>query len=487
MTDIQATMRMMGVHHKMRHAFSSMRAKRWLSSLRPTLKRLLESPPNIGSSIDVCGHIKTVRRFKKVGFLDVGDGSTYKHLSVVCNDPNILNDLKVGQSINLQGTIKPSRGTQDFEVVVDNKAQLTIIGDVIDLYPIQKKEMTLQYLRNFPELRHRTMVVSSILRFRSLLEESMFKFFNSEDFIKVTPPIITGADSEGAGEQFEIQTINSKTIVEEGGPKEKLFFGKNTFLTVSTQLHLEALAPSLNRVWTLNPCFRAENSNTNRHLSEFWMLEAEISYVDQISQLTKFCERMIKWVTSDLMNNSGDILGSRYNAQQRDIMKERWNMILTPEWPNITYTEAIDIIRTQKDVNVRWGDAISTEHEKWLAGEIYKSPVFISQYPQSQKPFYMPQSQDGKTAECFDLIFPVIGELIGGSLREHNYNKLIQAMKSRDMKLNDMEWYLSTRLNGSVPHGGFGMGFERLIIFLSGIDNIKDVVAFPRYRGYCDC
>lgn len=464
-----------------------------LYALPPTISQILSNPPQTGSEITINGHIKAIRKFRNIGFIDLSDGSCYKNLPIVVENPDILTLFKVGQSLAVVGNIIESQGTQDFEVSVDLNQQnhlLDVIGDVSDTYPIQKKAMTLSYLRNQPIFRHRTSTLSSILRVRSFLELKFMQFFESENFVKVTPPMITSADCEGAGEQFIVKPLNPKYSNVEGEIIEKEFFNKPVYLTVSTQLHLEVLAPSLNRVWTLTPCFRAEESNTNRHLSEFWMLEAEISYINKLTQLTKFTEKMIKYITKELAGND-DIIKSRFDKKEQNIMQERWNNILEKEWPIITYSEAIDILNKVKAKGrlkgrVNWGDSILTENEKWLAGEHFQSPVFITDYPKSQKPFYMPNSSEN-TVACFDLIFPGIGELIGGSMREHRYEQLVKEMENRGMNIKDMEWYLSTRQNGTIPHGGFGMGFERLIVYLTALDNLKDVVTFPRAPEICDC
>ena len=446
--------------------------------------------------VRVHGHIKSVRQSKNVGFIDLSDGSDYRTLNVVVQDPQLMlssTHLKVGQSIAVEGEWVESKGTQDYELVlspINPNHNLQIIGQVPDTYPIQKKVNTMQHLRNFPTLRHRTSTLASILRFRSFLEGEFIRFFNDNQCVKVTPPIITGSDCEGAGEQFKVDRITKDD------PAFK-FFGKDTYLTVSTQLHLEILAMSLNRVWTLTPCFRAEDSNTNRHLSEFWMLEAELCYVDDVKQLTTFTENMIRYVTQSLKRNSADILGSRYKRDDIAVMTNRWDTILSEkEWPSITYTEAIDIInrvmlKGRLKGRLQWGDSIQTPHEKWLAGTHFQSPVFITDYPADVKPFYMPKSKEFNpekpTVACYDLILPDIGELVGGSLREHKYDSLVEEMKARNMNINDMEWYLSLRENGTVPHGGFGMGFERLVAYLACMDNIKDVIPFPRVPDDCKC
>lgn len=483
------------------------------STLRPSIKDLFVSPPGIESTICTQGHIKSIRQFKNIGFIDLSDGTTHHNLSVVLSDPESTFaklHLKVGQSISVGGKWIESKGTQKFELLYNSEEEghvLKIIGDVEDAYPIQKKSQTYQYLRGLPTLRHRTSSLASMLRLRSFMEAKFMEFFNCQSFTKVSPPMITSSDCEGAGEQFKIEPLHKKMVTVDGKDQEEQFFDKPTFLTVSSQLHLEVLALSLNRVWTLSPCFRAEDSNTNRHLSEFWMLEAEICYIDNVSQLTDFTEQMIRYVTSQLRDESSlccsghseDLLQSRFKKDEVETMKSRWNTILSPhKWPSISYTEAIDIINKVKNKNrlknrLAWGDDIQTDHEKWLAGSYFNSPVFITDYPTFQKPFYMPKSHptiydpERPTVACYDLILPEIGELVGGSLREHNHDYLVQEMKRRNMNVQDMEWYLSTRLNGTVPHGGFGMGFERLISYLGAMENVKDVIPFPRVPQSCNC
>lgn len=429
--------------------------------------------------------------------MDISDGSSYKSLPVVLKDVDDVLDahkLKVGQSVSITGTVSESKGSQDYELLVQPAAEnhdLSVIGDVEDTYPIQKKVMTLPYLRHHPSLRHRTSTLSSVLRVRSLLESKFIDFFTDQGFVKVAPPILTGADCEGAGEQFEVDPANSRPST----PEEK-FFGRPAYLTVSTQLHLEVLAASLNRVWTLAPCFRAEDSNTNRHLSEFWLLEAEISYITKLEHLTDFSESMIRHVTQALVDRKPEVLEARYSDEDKKELENRWRMVLSDgKWPRITYAQALELINDHmipkgSAGKVVYGDSILTEHEKWLAGEYFQKPVFITDYPKHQKPFYMPNSANydshNPTVACFDLIFPHIGELVGGSLRHHDYDLLVQEMKSRGMKVAEMQWYLTLRQNGTTPHGGFGMGFERFISFITGLDNIRDVVVFPRSPELCD-
>ncbi|KGQ82307.1 asparagine-tRNA ligase [Candida albicans P94015] len=467
------------------------------SSLNPTIKNQLSNPPPIESIIEARGFVKSIRSSKKVGFVDITDGSISNNLNIVLQGPD-QPKFKVGQSIVVKGDWTVGKGKQPFELKYNPgnpQHAITILGDVTDDYPLQKKATSMSFLRNFPEIKHRTSTLGSFLRLRSHLEFKLMEFFQSRDFIKVTPPLITSSDCEGAGEVFKIEPLN------DNNPKEP-FFGKNAYLTVSTQLHLECLALALNRAWTLTPCFRAENSNTTRHLSEFWMLEAEISHVDNVDQVTTFTEDMIKFVTRSLVEsshstelsdlgagNGNDYLNGTYI--EKDVVQSRWSNILSAErWPRMTYTEAIEYLNKTlpQDEQLIWGDSLQLKHERLLAE---KSPIFITDYPESQKPFYMLKSAnynaENPTVTCFDLLVPEFGELAGGSMREHDYQVLLANMKQENMNIEDMEWYLNLRKQGTIPHGGFGLGFERLISYLAGYDNVRDISAFPRAPELCNC
>lgn len=496
-------------HHQMlRFVGISLRQRAHLSCLAPTIGEIFTHPPKVDSQVIARGHIKSIRSFKNIGFIDISDGSSFLTLNVVFLDPDHVfeqSKFKVGQSVVVKGKWIESQGKQNYELQYDRNDpshEILVLGDVPDNYAIQKKHQTLQYLRGVPTLRHRTGTLASVMRFRSNVELAIMKYFSTNDFVKVSPPMVTSSDCEGAGEMFVVTPLNnnSKEVNEK-------FFGKDAYLTVSTQLHLEVLALSLNRVWSLSPCFRAEDSNTNRHLSEFWMLEAEMCYIEKVHQLTDFVENMIRLVVQHIQDDTSqyklggveDLHKSRYSKEEVDKMTTRWNTILSEKpWPSITYTEAIDLINKIKNKGrlkgrVAWGDSILTEHEKWLAGSHFQSPVFITDYPADQKPFYMPPSDasvfdpERPTVACFDLVVPDIGELIGGSVREHRYEPLVAEIEKRGMVAETLDWYLSTRTNGSVPHGGFGMGFERLIAYLAAMENIKDVTAFPRAPQVCAC
>lgn len=471
-----------------RRSVRSVRSVRLNSTLPPCLKTLFENPPQTDSQVKVNGWIKSVRAQKKVAFLDISDGTTHSPLLCVI-DPEIAANLKTGQSVQVDGAWSKSRGNQDFELKVSKENRVSVVGSVSESYALQKKFHSLQFLRTLSALRWRTNTLSSILRLRSQVEMLLNSFFTQQSFTKTSPPLITSSDCEGAGELFRVESGSML------GTKDK-FFGKDAFLTVSTQLHLEVLCMALSRVWTLSPTFRAESSDTNRHLAEFWMLEAEVAFVSSVHHLTKLCEDMIKSVVSGLLESPAgmDTVLARRDKDEQEKIVQRWKGLMILQWHSITYTEAVDVLKqavldqkVEFKYDAKWGDSLQSEHEKWLAGEYFRGPVFITDYPAVLKPFYMLANDDGKTVACFDLLLPEIGELIGGSLREHDMVKLKKVMADRNMKTDDMEWYLSLRENGTVPHGGFGMGYERLLCYLGCMDNIRDVIAFPRSAGSCVC
>lgn len=451
------------------------------------------------TQIEVNGWVSSSRISKNVAFLDVKDGTTNEGIQCVVRPPSLLpGEVKNGAGIQLKGIWAEGKGKQKHELVIDgkNSGEINILGGVDELFPMIKKDHSLQFLRTIPEYRWRNPNLAALLRFRSQVETTLVNFFDAENFTKTHPPLVTASDCEGAGEMFKIES-NSKINTDEQ------FFGKDAFLTVSTQLHLEVLCASLSRVWTLTPCFRAEESDTNRHLSEFWMLEAEIAFVNDVLQLTKFSEKMIKSVVQNLVenhNNMGENLIRSADKSTVETMVNRWNMLLSKDWNSITYTEAIKIVQEAYDTKratfvtrPSWGDSLNSEHEKWLAGEFFKNPVFVTDYPLSEKAFYMKINEPRKQGEleptvaCFDLLVPDIGELIGGSMREHDLQKLKSEIERRDMDVSPLQWYLNLRENGSVPHGGFGMGFERLLQYLSCTENIREVIPFPRSANSCPC
>lgn len=461
-------------------------------------KELLETAPASSTQVEISGWVSSSRISKNVAFLDINDGTTYEGIQCVVRPPSLLpSDIKNGTGIKINGIWSEGKGRQKYEVQVSdkNEGRVDILGGVDELFPMIKKDHTVQYLRTIPEYRWRDSSLAAILRFRSQVESSLVQFFDSQSFTKTNPPIVTASDCEGAGELFKVES-NSKIN------NDEQFYNKDAFLTVSTQLHLEVLCAALNRVWTLSPCFRAEESDTNRHLSEFWMLEAEIAFVDDVAQLTTFAEKMIKSVVLNLVDNKNGMGANLLNTVDKEVvetMKNRWMMLLAKEWNSITYTEAVKILQNAFDSKTanfttrpEWGESLKSEHEKWLAGEYYKNPVFVTDYPLEEKAFYMKineprEGEGGRTVACFDLLVPDVGELIGGSMREHDFGKLQDEINRRGMDTRPLSWYLKLRENGSVPHGGFGMGFERLLLYLSCTENIRDVIPFPRSANNCLC
>lgn len=461
-----------------------------------TKELLTNKTPESNISVEINGWVSSSRVSKNVAFLDIKDGTTDEGIQCVIRPPTLLpTNIKNGTGINVNGVWSEGKGKQKYEVQVNDKngGKVNILGEVDELFPMIKKDNSAQFLRTIPEYRWRDERLAAILRFRSQVETTLVNFFDSQSFTKTHPPLVTASDCEGAGELFKIESSSKLD-------KNEKFFNKDAFLTVSTQLHLETLCSALNRVWTLSPCFRAEESDTNRHLSEFWMLEVEISFVNDVSQLTKFAEKMIKSVVQNLVDNRDNMGSNLINTSDKsnvEKMTNRWNMLLSKEWDSITYTKAIEILQTSYDSKTanfttrpQWGDSLKSEHEKWLAGEYFKNPVFVTDYPLEEKAFYMKineLTETGPTVACFDLLVPEIGELIGGSMREHDLDRLRNEIARRNMDTEPLNWYLKLRENGSVPHGGYGMGFERLLQYLSRTENIREVIPFPRSANCCLC
>lgn len=462
------------------------------SVLPITIKDLYKRTSNPPRTVqNVNGWIRSIRLMKKMAFLDIQDGSCLHTLKIAIpinksDETAFLKGMKTGQSIcisSAQWQDTPER-EQPFELKIgDPLESISIRGNVTQDYPLQKKNHSLLFLRSLPTLKHRTTYLGSLMRFRSFVEQRLMNILQFDDFTKVSPPVLTSSDCEGAGELFEVKTASSKN-----------YFGKPCYLTVSTQLHLEILAMSLSRCYTLTPCFRAERSDTNRHLSEFWMLELEMCFINDVRVLTTVVESILRRLIESCFERSSELVPkvTLPECLSREEVINRWNMLLNPEpWKVITYTEAIDILSEKHKIDPfekyepKWGEPLQTEHEKWLAGSHFQSPVFITDYPRDCKAFYMKTntaSSPGKeTVACFDLLFPEMGEIAGGSIREDNYNALAQELQRRAMNSSgELDWYLSLRREGSVPHGGFGLGMERLISYLFGNHNIRDAIAFHR-------
>jgi asparaginyl-tRNA synthetase len=414
---------------------------------------------------------------KNVAFADVSDGSSAASMAVVM-PPHIITNLATGASVKFKGILRqsPAKG-QAVELEVVNESDIELYGRATADYPLQKKFHTPEFLRKIPQFRWKGATYSSVLRYRSYAIRRMMEFFESKDFVQVNSPILTSSDCEGAGEVFNVRS-----------GKDEGFFDKPAYLTVSSQLHLEVYAAALGRVWNLAPAFRAEKSDTNRHLSEFWMLEAELAFTDCLDDVMSVAEGMIR-AAVPVGKAAEDLLLSRRSPELRQTLSKRWEMLSSPnKWPRISYREALSILKDQGKENVTWQEGLSTEHEKFLAKEVFRGPVFVTDYPTEQKPFYMKASIDSdKTVACFDLLVPEMGELIGGSLREDNYEVLVASMENHSMDVQDLDWYVDLRKQGSFPHGGYGMGFERLVSFVCGVENVREAIGFPRWYGSCVC
>jgi asparaginyl-tRNA synthetase len=447
-----------------------------------------------------------IRSFRNNQFIALNDGSTNNNLQIVLQPesvtPETLKRLTTGASISVQGTIIPSLGKgQRVELKV---AELEVLGDCDpEKYPLQlKNKPSLQYLREIAHLRFRTNTFGAIFRVRHSLAFAVHKFFNDKGFVYLHTPIITASDAEGAGEMFHVTTLDIKNPpLDESGEinyKED-FFGKATNLTVSGQLEGELGAMAFGDVYTFGPTFRAENSNTIRHLAEFWMIEPEMAFAD-LEDNMNVAEAFIKSVIGYVLeNNREDLEFLAQRLEEEDKQKPqlerselgllaRLEFVLNNEFQRLTYTEAIDILKNSKPnkskkfdyIIEEWGADLQSEHERYLVEKHFKKPVILTDYPKDIKAFYMKQNEDGKTVRAMDILFPGIGEMVGGSQREENYDKLVTRMEEMHLPVEEMSWYLDTRRFGTCPHAGFGLGFERLVLFVTGMGNIRDVIPFPR-------
>jgi asparaginyl-tRNA synthetase len=458
-----------------------------------------------GKTINVKGWVRTKRGSKNVAFIALNDGSTIKNVQIVVDlsiiNENEIQNIYTGAALSVTGELVESQGSgQKVEV---NAKQIEILGTADpDEYPLQPKRHTLEFLREKAHLRFRTSTFSAISRIRHAMIFAVHKFFNDKGFLNVHTPIITGSDAEGAGEMFRVTTLDLNNLpkTEEGKINYKEdFFGKETNLTVSGQLEAELAALALSEVYTFGPTFRAENSNTTRHLAEFWMIEPEMAFYN-IDDDMDLAEEMLKYLIAYALDNCKDdleFLSKRLQdeeknkkAEERSPMElvEKLRFVLEGDFARITYTEAIDILRNSKPNKKKrfqfviegWGADLQSEHERYLVEKHFKKPVIVTGYPKEIKSFYMKLNEDGKTVRAMDVLFPQIGEIIGGSQREESYDKLLKRMREMNVPEKEMWWYLETRKFGTVPHSGFGLGFERMIQFVTGMGNIRDVIPFPR-------
>ncbi|NLW79895.1 MAG: asparagine--tRNA ligase [Ruminococcaceae bacterium] len=456
---------------------------------RETIYRLYLRPPADGTTVTVAGWARTVRDSKRIGFIELNDGSSFKSLQVVFEQEKLDNfdavaKAGVGTAFVVTGTVVLTPGAkQPLEL---NATSITIEGESAADYPLQKKRHTVEFLRTLPHLRARTNTFEAAFRVRSSVAYAIHKFFNKAGFVYIHTPIITGSDAEGAGEMFRVTTLPAENPPMADGQVDfgQDFFARAANLTVSGQLEAEGMALAFGKVYTFGPTFRAENSNTPRHAAEFWMIEPEIAFADLADDMD-LAEDMVKYVVEYVLERCPDEMAFFNQFFDKDLMDRLGNLLIS-RFERITYTEAVEILEKNNDkfqFKVSWGVDLQTEHERFLAEEVYKKPVFVTDYPKDIKSFYMRQNDDGKTVAACDMLVPGVGELIGGSQREERLDKLEARMKELHMDLDEYRWFLDLRRFGSVKHAGFGLGFERMVMYLTGIPNIRDVLPFPRTAG----
>ena len=446
----------------------------------------------IGTKVTVGGWIRSVRDSKTFGFIVLNDGTFFETLQIVYHDKmeNFaeVSKLNVGSAIVVTGELVATpNAKQPFEIQAES---VEIEGLSTPDYPLQKKRHTLEYLRTITHLRPRTNTFQAVFRVRSLIAYAIHQYFQDRDFVYVHTPLITGSDCEGAGEMFRVTTLDLNNVpkTEDGKVDDSQdFFGKETNLTVSGQLNGETYAMAFKNIYTFGPTFRAENSNTTRHAAEFWMIEPEIAFADLEDDMI-LAEGMLKYVINYVLEHAPEELNFFNQFVDKGLL-ERLNHVANSEFGRITYTDAIKILEEHNDkfeYKVSWGCDLQTEHERFLTEEIFKKPVFVTDYPKDIKAFYMKLNEDNKTVAAMDLLVPGIGEIIGGSQREDDYDKLVTRMKELGLKEEDYGFYLDLRKYGSARHAGFGLGFERCVMYLTGMGNIRDVVPFPRTVNNCE-
>lgn len=444
---------------------------------------------DFGKEINVKGWVRTHRSSKAVDFIALNDGSTIKNIQVVVDpvkfDAQMLKNITTGACISAVGTLVESQGAgQTVEIQCE---QLEVYGLCGSDYPMQKKGQTFEYMRQYGHLRLRTNTFGAVMRIRHNMAMAIHTYFHEHGFFYFHTPLITASDCEGAGQMFQVTTMNLYDLKKDGDGKinyDNDFFGKQTSLTVSGQLEGELGATALGSIYTFGPTFRAENSNTPRHLAEFWMVEPEVAFID-LADLMDLEEDFIKYCVNWALEHCKDDL-EFLNKMIDKTLLERLHSVVAEEFVRLPYTEGIKILEEavanghKFEFPVSWGMDLASEHERFLVEEHFKKPVIMTDYPKEIKAFYMKINDDDRTVQGTDVLFPQIGEIIGGSVREENYDKLIGEINRRNIPMKDMWWYLDTRKYGSCPHGGFGLGFERLILFVTGMQNIRDVIPFPR-------
>ncbi len=457
------------------------------------IKELYKNTENyINKEVTLEGWVRTVRDSKTFGFIEINDGTFFKNVQIVFTDKllnfNEICKLTISSSIKVTGTlVKTENAKQPFEIQATS-VEIESLSD--STYPLQKKKHSFEYLRTIAHLRPRANTFNAVFRVRSSLAYAIHQFFQERGFVYVNTPLITGSDAEGAGEMFNVNSFDLTNIpkADDGNIDfSKDFFGKPAHLTVSGQLNGETFAEAFRNIYTFGPTFRAENSNTVKHAAEFWMVEPEICFADLADDMD-LAEDMIKYIFKYVLDNCPEEMEFFNNFIDKGLL-ERLNHVINSDFVRISYTDAVKELEKHNDefeYKVSWGIDLQTEHERYLCEQIFKKPVFVTDYPMDIKAFYMKQNPDGKTVAAADLLVPGIGEIIGGSQREEKYDKLLNRMKELNMPIENYEWYLDLRKYGSCVHSGFGLGFERAIMYLTGMQNIRDVIPFPRTPKNCE-
>lgn len=445
----------------------------------------------LNQEVCVSGWVRSNRDSKNFGFLTISDGTFFTPLQVVYHDEmsnfGEIAKLGVGAAVIVSGKLIPTpEAKQEFEL---QAVEISIEGETQPDYPLQKKRHSLEYLRTIPHLRPRTNTFQAVFRIRSQIAYAIHSFFQERGFVYVHTPLITASDAEGAGEMFEVTTLPLNDVPMKDGRVDysEDFFGKKTSLTVSGQLNGEAFAQAFRDIYTFGPTFRAEKSNTQRHAAEFWMIEPEMAFAD-LDDVMFIAEDMLKYIIQYVLVNAPEELEFLNQFVDKGLL-ERLQHIVKSDFARVSYTEAVEMLEKVNDrfeYKVKWGSDLQTEHERYLAEEIYKCPVFVTDYPKDIKSFYMKLNEDGKTVAAVDCLVPGIGEIIGGSQREDDLDKLTKRMQELNMNMEDYQFYLDLRKYGSTRHGGFGLGFERAVMYITGMSNIRDVLPFPRTVGNCE-
>lgn len=459
--------------------------------METVIKSLYREMENFGGKeVTISGWVRTVRASNAFGFIELNDGSFFSSIQVVIESDKLgnyaeLSKLNVGAALTVTGILELTPGAkQPMEI---KATDVVIEGASTPDYPLQKKRHSFEYLRTVAHLRPRTNTFAAVFRVRSMIAYAIHQFFQERGFVYVHTPIVTGSDCEGAGEMFRVTTLDMDNLPKnEDGTVDysQDFFGKSTNLTVSGQLNVETYCMALRNVYTFGPTFRAENSNTTRHAAEFWMIEPEIAFADLKDDM-RLAEDMLKYIINYCLENAPEEM-EFFNKFIDNGLLERLNNVVSNDFAHVTYTEAIEILKKHNDefaYKVEWGCDLQTEHERYLTETVYKRPVMVTDYPKEIKAFYMKLNDDKKTVAAMDVLVPGIGEIIGGSQREENYDVLVDRMNEMGLDPKDYDWYLDLRKYGTNKHAGFGLGFERAVMYITGMQNIRDVLPFPRTVG----